>query len=72
MFFTLILSIDEDVIKVYYHENVKLLYQDLVDITLKHGLCVGQSKKHDLVLKMAITSLEGRLLFVSFSFLIFI
>ncbi len=34
-------SIDEDVIEVYYHENVELLCQDLVDIALKRSRCVG-------------------------------
>ncbi len=61
------LSVDEDVIKVYYHENVKLFYQDLIDIALKCGLYIGQFKRHNLVLKMAIAGLEDRFLFISFS-----
>ena len=67
MFSTLALSIDEDVIKVHYHKNIELLCQDLVDIILEYGQCIGQSKKHNLVLEMAIVGPESRLLFVSFS-----
>ncbi len=67
MLFALVLSVDEDVIKIHYHENVVLLCQDLVDVTLKHGQCVGQSERHNLVLEMAIAGPESRVSFVSFS-----
>ena len=66
MFFTLAFSVDEDVIKVYYQENVKLLCQDHVNITLERGRCIGQSKKHNLILEIAIAGLKGQFLFVSF------
>ncbi len=66
MLFTLILGVDEDVIKVHYHEDVELLCQDLVDIALEYGRYAGQSKRHYLVLEMAIAGLESRLPFVSF------
>ena len=66
MFFILALNIDEDVIEIYYHKKVELLCQDLVDITLKHSRCVGQSKKHDLIFKVAILGPENHRLFVSF------
>ncbi len=59
-------SVDEDVIKVHYNKNVELLYQDLVDITLKRGRCVGQSKRHDLIFEVTIVGLEGRLPFIVF------
>ncbi len=66
MLFALALSVDEDVIEIHYHENVKLLGQDLVDMVLKCGQYIGQSERHDLVLKMAIAGLESRLLFIAF------
>ncbi len=59
-------GIDEDVIEVYYHENVKLLCQDLVDITLEGSWYIGQSKRHHLILKMAIAGPKDCLLFVAF------
>ena len=66
MLFALALSVDENVIKIHYHKNVKLICQDLVNVTLKCGWCIGQSEKHDLILEIAIASFEGRLLFVPF------
>ena len=35
--FTFAFDINENVIKIDYHKNVKLFYQDLIDIVLKHG-----------------------------------
>ena len=67
MFFALVLGVDKDVIEIHYHKNVKLLCQDLVDITLERDRCIGQSKRHNLVLEVAIASPESRLLFVAFS-----
>ncbi len=67
MLFALAFSVDEDVIKIHYYEDVELLGQDLVDVTLKRGRCVSQSERHDLVLEMAVAGLEGRLPFVAFS-----
>ncbi len=64
--FALVLGLDEDVIEVHYHKNVKLLDQDLVDITLKHDRRVGQSKRHDLIFEMTIAGPEGHLSFITF------
>ena len=66
MLFAFILGINEDVIKVHYYKNVKLFCQNLVDIVLERGRCVNQSKRHHLVLEIAIASFEGRLLFIAF------
>ncbi len=66
MLFALAFSVDEDIIKIYYYEDVKLLGQDLIDVTLKRGRCVGQSQKHDLVLEMAIAGSKDRLSFIVF------
>ncbi len=66
MLFTLARNIDEDVITVHYHKNVKLLCQDLIDITWKDVRYIGQSKRHYLVLEMAIAGSKGRLPFFSF------
>ncbi len=68
MLFALVFNIDEDVIKVHYHKNVELLCQNLVDITLKRGRRIGQSKRHDLIFEMTIVDPEGRLLFIAFPY----
>ncbi len=66
MLFALTLSIDKNIIETHYYKDIELLGQDLVDVTLKGGQCVGQSERHDLVLEMAVAGPEGRLLFVTF------
>ena len=66
MLFALTLNVDENVIEIHYHNNVKLFDQDLVNIALKHGRYVGQSKKHNLVLEIIIAGPKGRLPFIAF------
>ncbi len=66
MLFALVLSIDKDIIEIHYYEDVELLGQDLIYLTLKRGQCIGQSERHDLVLKMAVAGPEGRFPFVTF------
>ena len=66
MFFFLIFGINEEVIEVYYHKNVKFLFQSLIYIALKYGQCVSQLKKHYLILKKAIAGFNCHLLFISF------
>ena len=67
MLFCLIFCIYKDVIKVHYHKDVKLLRQNLVNVSLKCNWYVNQSKKYHLVLEMAIVGPEGHFLFLSFS-----
>ncbi len=66
MLFALVLSVDEDVIEKHHYENVELLDQDLVDVTLNRGRYIGQSKRYDLVLKIAKVGPEGRFPFIAF------
>ncbi len=66
MLFALAFSVDEDVIEIHYYKDVELLGQDLVDVTLKRGRCIGQSERHNLVLEIAVAGPEGRLQFVVF------
>ncbi len=67
MFFAFAFGVDKNVIKVHYHENIKLFCQDHIDITLERCWYVGQFKRHDMVLKVAISGAEGCILFVAFS-----
>ncbi len=66
MLFAFAFNIDENVIKVHYYENVELICWDLVDIALERGRCIGKSKRHDLVLKVTIVGLKGRISFIAF------
>ncbi len=66
MLFAFTFGVNKDVIKIHYHKNVELFYQDLTDVALKYDRCINQSKRHDLVLEMAITGLKNYLLFIAF------
>ncbi len=37
MLFVFAFGIDEDVIKIHYHENVELFCKDLIDVAQKYG-----------------------------------
>ena len=60
-----VLGVDEDVIKVNNDEDIEFLGQDLVNVALEAGRGVGQPKRHYLVLEVAVSSLESRLLFIA-------
>ena len=66
MLFTFAFDIDKNVIELYYHKNVKLFCQNLIDVALKCDQCINQSKKNNIILNVAIVALEGRLLFIAF------
>lgn len=63
---TWVLSIDENIIQINDDEDIELLGQEFVDITLKAGSCFKKPKKYYLVLEMAISSLECCLPFIAF------
>ncbi len=64
--FSFTFGIDENVIEVFYHKNIKLLYQDLIDVVLEIGWCIGQSKRYHLILEMAIAGFKCCLPFIAF------
>lgn len=63
----MVFGIDQDIVQVYNNKNIKLLGKDFINIALKAGKNIKESKKHDMVLKMAISSLKNRLLFIAFT-----
>ena len=60
-----VFSVDDDVIKVKNDKDIEFHGKDIVNIALEAGRCVEQPKKHYLVLKVAVSSLESRLLFIA-------
>ena len=60
-----VFGIDEDVIEVNNDKDIEFLGQDLVNVALETGRGVGQPKRHYLVLEVAVSSLESRLLFIA-------
>ena len=66
MLFTFAFDVDKDIIKIHYYKNVKFLYQDLVDVAQECGQYIGESKRHHLILEIAIAAPKGRFLFIAF------
>ena len=61
-----VFGVDKDVIKVNNDENIEFFDQDLVNIALEAGRCVGQLKKHYPIIEVAVSSPESRLPFIAF------
>ncbi len=62
-----VLGIDQNVVQIHDNKDVKLLSEDLVNIPLEASRCVGKTKKHDLILEVAVLSSESSLPFIPFS-----
>ena len=60
-----VFGVDEDVIEVNNDEDIEFLGQDLVNVTLEAGRGVGLPKRHYLVLEVAVSSPESRLIFIA-------
>ena len=67
MWLTCFLSIDQDIVQIYNDEDIKLFSKDFIDIALKTGRSIGESKKHDLVLEIVVPGTKSSLPFVTFS-----
>ena len=61
------ININENVIQMHNDKDVKLLSKYLVDVSLEAYWCVCQTKRHHLVLKVTVSSLERGLPLVSFA-----
>lgn len=64
MTISIIISVDEDIVRIYNDENVELFGKDLVNISLEACWYICQPKWHHLVLVVVISSLKRRFLFV--------
>ena len=60
-----VLGVDKDGIEINNDKDIEFLGQDLVNIALEAGRCIGQPKRHYLVLEVAVSSLESRLPFIA-------
>ena len=67
MWLVKIFGINQDVIQIYYNEDIKFFSEDLVDVALKTGWYIEKIKRHDLVLKVAVSGAESRFSLVAFS-----
>ena len=49
-----------------YYQKRQVFLQNLIEIALKSGLDIGQSKRHYLVLKIITASSKNHFLFITF------
>ena len=63
-----IVGINEDVVKVYDYGNVKHVSKNVVHEALECRRSIGESKRHDMPFKGAITGLEGCFSFITFGY----
>ncbi len=66
MYLAGVFGIDQDVIQIDHNKDIKLVSKDLVDIALKTGGCVEKTEEYYLILEVAVSGAEGRLLLVTF------
>jgi hypothetical protein len=65
--FIFIPGVNQDIIQINNHEMVQEPYESSIDICLKCGWCVSQTKRHYKVFKMPVAGPESRLPLVSFT-----
>lgn len=56
-----------DIVQIYKDKDVDFFNKDLIDIALKTVWSIGESKKHDLILNIAVSSPKSSFLFINFS-----
>ena len=62
--FSLVFSVDEDIIQIYYDKNIKLFRKDLINIALKWCRSISQFKRYYLIFE--VTYLICKTVFHSF------
>ena len=67
MAFSLVLSIDEDIIQIHNDKNIELFCKNLIDIALEFCRSVGQSKKYYLILEVIVSGPESRFPLIFFT-----
>ena len=65
--FSFVFGVDENIIQIYNDKDIELFRKDLIDIALEGYRSVGQSKRYYLILKVAVSGLEGSFPLISFA-----
>ena len=67
MAFSLIFGLDKDIIQIHNDKDIKFFCKDFINVALEFYQSVNQSKRHHLILKVAISGLENSLSLISFA-----
>ena len=60
------LNVDQDIVQIYHNKDVELFSEDFIDIAPKTGRSIGEPKKHNLILEVAVSNMKCSLSFVVF------
>lgn len=60
------IGIDQNVFQVYNIKNIQFFSQDFIDLALKTGGSIDQTRRYNLILKITIPNSKHLLLFISF------
>lgn len=57
---------DQNIVKIYNEKNIKLFGKDFFDVALEAKKSMKEAKRHNLILKIDVSSLESCFLFIIF------
>ena len=63
----IIINVDEDVVQIHDDEDIELLCKNLINESLEAYRCVCSSKRHHLILELAVSSPERGLPLILFA-----
>ena len=58
-------NVHQDGVQIHNDKDIEVFGKDFIDIALKTGQNVGKSKRHDLVLEMAVSGTKSSFPFVN-------
>ena len=67
MAFSLVFGVNGDIIQIHNDKDIEFFRKDFIDVALKYYWSIGQSKKHYLILKVAVSGPESSLPLISFA-----
>ena len=67
MWLAYLFNINHDIFQIHYNKRVELFSKDFINIALNTGWSVGEFKRHNLILEVAVPVIKSSLSFVAFS-----
>ena len=65
--FSFIFDVDGDIIQIHNDKNIKFFCEDLINVALEYCRNIDQSKRHHLILEIAVSSPKNSLPLISFT-----
>ena len=65
--FSLVFGVDENIIQIYNDKDMEFFRKDFIKVALEYCRSVGQSKRHHLIFKVAVSSPKSSLPLIFFA-----